>query len=520
MRQDRVKRSRKPLIKLAFYIAYLLTLLATLPTPSYALPPEGEEILQALEGVREVKRTSVALLPEDLARLPDLAQIEHEIVPQAYELSHLLMNELREVQSQIPDREELLDHLSQDGIRKDFEGFGRGEVNTLNDIPFIRFVHNESKLSIAFMERGAIDPESKHFTQYIARQHLDAGEEVERGIWRGAKKGRDLVVVWTDKNEIVDIVYYPKTLPFITPGWWKTIWKDYWRSKIQLKIKRGDVILGTISGAAQSAITVTGFKVKDWVGGSEIPFELLSQEVMLPTLLTFAWGFGISALNPTYRNIVNSGPQWSEYLKLLANSMAFAYSLAVLRDGVAHVFDFTDFGTFLAAQLPLWINSLAHQEGRIGWRSWAKASSKFRMGPRYIRIRLGKWVYNTGLRVSSTVEQLIYLFPFTPKQWGLLGIGTLFTLGIPFVENGVPIDKATASLVLMAPVVRGSWVLWAKMRGYPKFDEIKKSIWDDWWAVRLTKGIGRLSVETPIRMASAVSRTCRAFLGALSVLKD
>ncbi len=362
--------------------------------------------------------------------------------------------------------------VSKNNVVYEIEGVGRAKYNKVDNSYFIRAVHEKTKIVLLFLDKNEVTSNSKHLRQIVARQHLDAGEVDHRG----ARKGRDVVLVWTDENKIVSTDYHPRFVP--GTGEW---WADYWHASVKAP-GRGDVALGCLCGALQAGAAFC-------VSGLKTAIDPSTPHDNIPMIMSGAFGFTIGVFGTTYRNISYRGSSLAKIGKLSAVSLLYAYSLKFMHaDGTATLYRFGEMATWLIHQ-HIFTNTLLNNFGRSAWQRVPEIRNWMRKGNGTIDLTILGHRIAPGLSRATFEYQMLYLIPFTLKLVGLVGLG-------PGVEMPIfgKIDSGTIALFASIPLAQWVVLKVARYYKYPRVDEIQRQ-WDDMRTFRFLREIPMNAVD-------------------------
>ncbi len=388
---------------------------------------------------------------------------------------------------------------------------GKGELNSIDGVYFPRIVDTESKVSIAFLDEDRIDPDSPHLRQYIARQHIDAGD---KGKW-GGKPGRDLVIVWLRDGKVTRSEYLPRYFPG-SPAWIA----DYWHATYK-KAEGPDRMFGLYCGGLQVAAASCLALGKYWTNPAD-GFD------GAPILFSALFGYGIAAWNSMYQNWIYRGNSLSQMAKLWAVSYAFAYSVVGYKDGVAWIIHFDDPKALLTHAHIFW-NTFLHNLGRKAWYGVPQLMKTFRKasfaGTKAITL-FGK-TYDTGIKTMSWEQQKYYLIPYSLKLVGLVGLG--YQISLPFINRPItlwgydvpipliskPIDLGTLLLIGSIPIAHSIVVHFAEELNHPKAPEMRAR-WETLKRSPITipKSIFSFAYRQLVKVGRLTGRACSNLIAA------
>ncbi len=466
-----------------------------IPVTEVPLPETASASLTGPENVPVSQETTIYLSEEDLKEPLNWKSHEAAVLPEAFQVfreTERVAAHLKETLS--PEEFEI--RLEKDDITANVPGLGRAELNIIDGVHFVRVVHERSKLSLLFLDESKISPKSKHLAQFIARQHLDAGDMRPNG----SKPGRDTVLVWMKDGEVSRTQYRPRHFP-MTPGWWA----DQWRATVK-GANKGDYMFGTFCAALQtgSSACVSGIKTVLEPGTS---FDAI------PLGLTALFAMVLGTWNSTYRNWTYRGSDFSKLLKLSSVSLLFAYSLAIMQKGSAQVFNvvFLD-PVSLGITAHIITNTVMHNLGRKAWQQLPEIRNSMRANTGNLFLPMfGKRV-DTGISLASFENQMIYLVPFTLKLMGLVGLG----VGITIPGIGVHIDSGTLMLLASVPLARWLVVKYAEKVHYAHANLIRES-WEKFKALpmALPRAVFGLAGRSLRWLGQTVAATCGGIISSI-----
>jgi len=360
--------------------------------------------------------------------------------------------------------EQLIKH---DKIHAYNELLGSGELNMVDQTPFIRVVHKETQLSFIFLKKDSIDREhSKHWRQYLARQHIAAGETRADG-----QIGRDVVVVELDEltglnlKEILDPKVYQELKrhkKYSSKAWWQ----DYWHA-IAKKPTLSTAGFGLFSGAAQGAMATAVGLLKTYLDPEQ------AGDFYAPAKLSMAWGFAITTFVSTYKNWLLLGHKPGRVAKSMLNSVMFYYILGAMThpDGMA-MFNPLELQGLLAHGA-VWSGALIANLAKPHWYDIPKIREVVGISRKNFKMKLpwGK-TWETKISQAAVENQLIYLIPFTLRLADFLQIKiAALPLGKFLFISSIPLAEYLALKMAV-------WM--ARKTRHPRAIEIAKLRRADW----------------------------------------
>jgi hypothetical protein len=318
------------------------------------------------------------------------------------------------------------------------EGLGVGELNMIDDAPFVRVVHQGSEIAFMLYEEGSIHPDSDHLQTYLARQHIDAGAARADG-----QTGRDVVMIAKGKGAPLQRAQLDDPSRFLRSDRlkaWRSAawWRDYWKATYR-KSTKSTWGFGTVCGLSQGglALCVAGLKT---AVNPEAVMDLS------PAFLSGGWGTGIGAYVSTYKNWTNRGSTFMRTLKSSFNGALFGYALIMMNDddGMDSLSIMDPAGLLVHATVIG--NVVANNFAKTHWNDFALVREQVGISRRSFEMKLpwGK-SWKTKVSQSAVESQGIYLAPFSIRLLDLvqftvgafpLGKFVLWT-SIPFVEFAV-----------------------------------------------------------------------------------
>lgn len=351
------------------------------------------------------------------------------LLPRILELKQAAAREARAQRAALGNEEDFLALVDKNGVSVQSDE-GRAELTNLDGTPIVRIVLKGSEQSFLCLDTDVISPTSKHLKKLIARQHLDSGKSRADG-----KNGRDVVLVWTQGESVVETIYLSRPWMF-SPRWWK----EYVAAVVK-KPSMAHLGLGTACAIAQTGLALCVAGVKQMLN-PEAPFEYQ------PAVLSAIFGMVLGINVKTYKAWCLIGPKISQVTKSALVSLLFAYSLIAWTDGA------TTFNPFDAA---FWLihfhvitNAMMNNWAKVEWHQINRLRERNRLNTNAFQIWIpGKGWVETGVSWADIEHQAVYLIPFT------LRLADLTRLAIPFdslkdvvpgleplLGNGLPLGKA------------------------------------------------------------------------------
>lgn len=321
---------------------------------------------------------------------------------------------------------------------------GANKSDPTQGIPIFRISEKKTQKSFVYLPKIEGLVESKHFKQFLARQHLDAGRS-------DGLSGRDVVIRFMDdiqskgSKDLYNLFSYivePKPslltteikkifgvnvpIPFIAWG------RDWWRGTVKGSDK-STALFGAVCGIVQAGLTC----IPEAIGALQgHDFHVA------PVALSAAFGSTIGMFISTYKNIMNRGvSQLWRATKSGSIGALFTVLLVYFSDKGLSSFNVTTLAgvsfTIAAA-----VNIIVQQYAKTSWYNFARIRER-------LNITRGAFKFNVPLlgqvqwQKSAVDNQVMYAPPFTIKQLDLLeaieskdwGLGKILLVGsVPWVQ--------------------------------------------------------------------------------------
>jgi hypothetical protein len=297
------------------------------------------------------------------------------------------------------------------------ESYGKAEVSNVNGSEAIKIRHRSTDFSIIFMDLKRTDKSSTHYISFIARQLIDAGvsrTEKSRDRDRLGGEGRDVLEIDFESSstsseiQILDepsIILRPDRL---TPERAKVVWQASYKNPTP-----GDNQLATYCMVVQAGLACGIAFYKLHAG---LTHEFLWQAAALSAIFGGVIGRYVSL----YRNIKTRGPLWWQTAKSSGISLLYALLL--------------DAWTGHPINAPYLLTNVTENNlAKVQFEDRATIRSNKRLNQKKLKI----FGYETAINQASFEAQNLYLFPFSFRLAGLLGIpgsDVILIASIPLVQ--------------------------------------------------------------------------------------
>ncbi|OFZ17664.1 MAG: hypothetical protein A2Z20_00405 [Bdellovibrionales bacterium RBG_16_40_8] len=343
-------------------------------------------------------------------------------------------------------------------------------------------INNETYIII---DEKIITRESKHLKQYIARIHIESGQNQ-------SKTGRNLTVVYIN-DDVTSVEHLSKPKP--TQWSW---WKEYFISKYK-RPTLSDVSMAVVTGMLmQGALTIGSTWVKHKMQGTEFS--------MIPTYWSMGFALGIGSFLSTYRNwAVNSGTRLTRVLKSQLVSSLYAVGLVMavtdgsIGDRLSTISIFTAEGQ--AKDISLLANGVMNNYAKDYWAQISRLRETTRENAGNIAIKIPLINKQIDWRRASFEYSVLYLIPWTINVVSLIALASTDWFQVPGTNITVPILQFAGIPVAMY------WSKWYARRLAERAksdfdaavyaDEIEKlaqkyeSVWDKYFGLKTFRKIGR-----------------------------
>jgi len=180
------------------------------------------------------------------------------------------------------------------------EGFGKGEIYLIDDIPVIRIVHTPSETALFFIDDPRVENNSVHLNKLISRTFMISNQPAP-----GVHKGYDVVIARITpscEGGACDFTGYAKPIKFLDrakhylnsfhPGLTEKTGEKWWQRRLTPSTVK-NLYAGVLTGAYQAAVLSSPM-----VGAA--PEQ---------ALFTFAFSVGTNLNMPGFRRWNNQGSQ-------------------------------------------------------------------------------------------------------------------------------------------------------------------------------------------------------------------
>lgn len=396
---------------------------AYLAEPSEVLSP-------TIQNLKSLNESQNQLTPENFPQWSTESlkvQSEIEILYQAVlkKWHHLIEQNKHLSSQQFADQ-----FIDKNAIQYLDKQFGTAEVNSLNGIPIIRIVHNASELSFIIAVEGQLDFNHKHFKQYIARQHISAGNSRQDGQF-----GRDVFIIQVSsfessiQKDLLDPYRYAQMNRHrIFSGQW---WSEYWQA-IKKIPTLSEASFGVFSGSFQLMTTFTAAALL-------YPFGIEMNHMSATAMTALIYGSAFGTIASMFKNWERIGPTWRRQLKNLSNSLIFTYILSyVISGGDMSSLDPTTVDG-LMNNARIWLTCYLSNKAKPFWYNIATLREKigiargnFQMGPIKTNWKKSNVEYQVAY-IPNFFSRIIERINFGLPQTNPIGMLTVL-LQIPFSE--------------------------------------------------------------------------------------
>ncbi len=225
--------------------------------------------------------------------------------------------------------EGLVKQLDENKIYFDDPDLGRMEFTNIDGAPLAKIVHKASGVSFLIYDENMLDRTSKHFQQYLSRQHYDAGmtRRVKKYVDQNGKThkirmGRDAVLMSIKDMGDADMSR-PESRIELAPR--KRGFRNWWQATYKAPTGK-DVLLGISSGIAQFAsigALATGLA---WL----LPDYSAHGAPLMTAAFSLAYGSLFGIWCSFYHNWRNRGSRGQIFLKNMAVSMGYYFGVVLI----------------------------------------------------------------------------------------------------------------------------------------------------------------------------------------------
>lgn len=334
---------------LSLSLSFQPTLAAELPKHQPSFPD------QAFEGIKHFPRPAVAderawadylkseLEAHEKTNFEKVTETGEDLVDLLLRYKDFYAESRRKIDAEIAVVGK--DHFFQERLEKKLVKYTDADLGTLefsnvDGDPVAKIVHPTSGVSFVIFDEDRVSRTSRHFKQYIARQHFDAGSSRkdrryfdEKGKKRKVKIGRDVIALSiktapeNSEIQISGVEVAPRV--HSVKQWWNATYK---------RPGKKDTIQGVVSGVAQFFSTWAIAEAVSWFLPGYIPGEA----PLMVAGFTLAYGTLLGIWNSTYQNWRSRGPQWRRYMKEGSVSLSYYLGVSVITAAGSQAFTLHD----------------------------------------------------------------------------------------------------------------------------------------------------------------------------------
>lgn len=396
---------------------------AYLAEPSEALAPQLQSITTMNNSSAQLRPENVHLWSAEAIKVQSEIEVLYQAVLKKWQ-------KLKEQNGNLTQQEFADRFIDKNAIQYLDKTFGTAEVNSINGIPIIRIVHNASELSFIIAIKNQLDFNHPHFKQYIARQHISAGNSRKDGQF-----GRDVFVIQVSsftisiQNQLLDPYRYAQiNRNRIFSGKW---WSEYW-----IAIKKiptlSEATFGVFSGSFQLMTTFTAAAIL-------YPFGIEMNHLSATAMTALIYGSAFGTVASMFKNWERIGPTWRRQLKNLSNSLIFTYILSyVISGGDMSSLDPTSIDG-LMNNARIWLTCYLSNKAKPYWYNIATLREKigiargnFNLGPIKTNWKKSNVEYQIAY-IPNFFSRIIERINFGLPQSNPIGMVSIL-LQIPFSE--------------------------------------------------------------------------------------